>query len=278
MTRLFLSSFLLSFILLSKPVRSQFVKETFSEPLYIDNFSSDAGNWKIQSNADNLFVIQDGEYLLKRKNTSTGYSVFTNWKTTTPSFEIDVRLSLEKSADKESSAGIIFMAQEDGSGAFVFEINNAQQYRLKQLVGVNYRLLTGENKSNGWVNSAFLSLPNEPNLIQIRCSERNYDLYINQHYLISFTELAYKSGKTGINIGPASSVRVDSFSIFGLKDNSEKIQSENTPCEEVQIRLKEELTDVRKENEALKDSVRLLNKKLMQLNEKNKTLKTKHLE
>ena len=48
------------------------------------------------------------EYPLNRKNMSTGYSVFTDWMLAVPSFEIAVQMKLEKSSDKESSAGIIF--------------------------------------------------------------------------------------------------------------------------------------------------------------------------
>ncbi len=278
MTRLLTSSSLLALCILCSTVNAQFVKETFSEPLYMDNFASDKGDWKVMSNADNLFLIQDGEYLLNRKNVSTGYSVFTDWMLAVPSFEIAVQMKLEKSSDKESSAGIIFMAQEDGSGAFVFEFNNQQNYRLKQLVGVNYRLLTGENKNNGWVNSPYVNTTVGMNLIQVRCSNRNYDVYINQHYLFSFTELAYKSGKLGITVGPSSLVRVDSFSVFGPLDSTKKSDTETTPCEEVKARLKEELDVIRKENVMLRDSLYSLKKKSQPQNDKSTTVKPKHLE
>ena len=278
MTRRLLTSFGLGLVLMTIPAKSQFVKETFTDPLYSDNFETDAGNWKIQSNADNLFLIQDGEYLLKRRNTSTGYSVFTTWKLQVQAFEIAVRINLEKSTNKESSAGIIFMAQEDGTGAFVFEFNCQQQYRLKQLVGVNYRLLTGEGKNNGWVNSEVLSPNDAFNLIQVRSNNRNYDIYINQKYLFSFTELAYKSGKLGINAGPSSNIHVDSFSVFGLSTDSDKPQNEQGPCEEVNAKLKAELGILRKDNQVLQDSVQILNKKIEQMKSKSQPNKTKHLE
>lgn len=277
MTRTHLSSFLIGILLFTFPVRAQFVKETYNDPIYSDNFSSDAGNWKIQSNADNLFLIQDGQYLLKRKNTETAYSVFSNYKITIPSFEIAVRMTLEKSDLKESAAGVIFMAQEDGTGAFLFEFNSQQEYRLKQLVGVNYKLLTGDNKTSGWVSSTFISPKNEANLIQIRCSNRNYDIYINQHYLFSFTELAYKSGKVGINVGPASNIRVNNFTVFGPGNSADKTTNENSSCEEVKSRLKEELSTVRSENQLLKDSLVQIKKEMKILKEKNAT-KSKHLE
>ncbi|MBK6838541.1 MAG: hypothetical protein IPG90_09905 [Bacteroidetes bacterium] len=65
MTRRLLTSFGLSLVLMTIPAKSQFVKETFTDPLYSDNFETDAGNWKIQSNADNLFLIQEWRIFIK---------------------------------------------------------------------------------------------------------------------------------------------------------------------------------------------------------------------
>lgn len=239
---------------------AQLVPENFAENIFSDNFESDKGIWKIMSNADNLFLIQDGKYLLQRKHTKSAYSVFPKWENPASSYEITINIILESTEGPESGAGLIFMAQADGSGAFVFEINANKQYRLKQLVGVNYRLLTGTLKSNGWMDSPILNGANQTNLIQVKISNRNYDIYINQNYIISFTELAYKTGNIGISAGPSSKFMIDQISVYSnsnttKNDELNKPGSTNAGSDSAMI-LMYELQMLKKENKILRDSLK----------------------
>lgn len=271
MTRLFQPVGLLFFLLFSIPGSAQLVKESFTESYYTDNFESDKGNWKVVSNADNLFLIQDGQYILRRKNTTSSYSVFTSWKNPLSSFELSVSLKFEKTNGAESSAGLIFMAQEDGSGAFVFEINGQQQYRLKQLVGLNYKFLTGDAKNKGWVKSELITGPDQYVNLQVRTSNRNYDILVNSKYLFSFTELAYKSGSIGLTVGPSTELRVDQFSVNGppAAAITETKSPGTSETEEVQL--------LRKENKLLRDSLAVMKKELLRLKNDPKTqVKEKH--
>ena len=194
--------------------QGQLVSEKFTENVFSDNFDSDNGLWKIMSNADNLFLIQEGKYILQRKHTKSAYSVFPKWANAATTFELTANFSIESTEGIESGAGLIFMAQADGSGAFVLEINDKKQYRLKQLVGVNFKLLTGNLKTNGWVDSPVLNGNNQTNLVEVRSSNRNYDIYLNQSYVLSFTELAYKTGNIGISVGATSKFTVDEISVY----------------------------------------------------------------
>lgn len=191
----------------------QAVEGSFNRIVFDDRFDTVRGNWKIFSNAENLFLIQDGEYILHRKNASTAYSVFCKWKNNLPEFELSAGIIIDKTSSPVGSAGIIFMAQDDGSGAIVFECNQQGQYRLRQLTGTNYRLLSGDNRSGGWAVSPFLRPGDQENILAVRFSNRNYDLYINNNFLLTFSELAYKSGQTGIIVGPSTLARIKSFII-----------------------------------------------------------------
>src|SRR4030095_6424124 len=94
--------------------------------------------------------------------------------------------------------------------------------RLKQLVGLSFKLLTGDVKTSGWVESDALKKSGDYNLIQIKTAKRNYDIYVNNKYLLSFTEIAYKSGDIGIAIGPGTKARVDFIEVKESKPEAAK--------------------------------------------------------
>ena len=248
-------------ILTKSSTQGQIISAKFTDTIFSDNFETDKGIWKVMSNGDNLFLIQDGKYLLQRKNPKSSYSVFPKWDNEASAFEITANIIVEEMSGPESGAGIIFMAQSDGTGAFVLEINGKKQFRLKQLVGVNFKLLTGSGKTNGWVDSGFLNGTNETNLLQVKSSERNYDIYINQNYILSFTELAYKTGKIGISAGPSSKFLVDQLSVYAIESDS-SVQKYTPTSHQVlpadsQAVLLEEIRLLREENKVLKDLIKI---------------------
>ncbi|HNS12352.1 MAG TPA: hypothetical protein PKM97_07020 [Bacteroidia bacterium] len=249
-------------ILTTLPASAQLVDAKFTESIFSDKFETDNGNWKIMSNADNLFLIQDGTYLLQRKNPKSVYSIFPKWTNTATTFEIMVKLIVGQTENIESGAGIIFMAQADGSGAFVLEINDNKQYRLKQLVGVNFRLLTGSAKTNGWLDSPFLNGKDEVNLIQVKSSNRNYDIHFNQNYIFSFTEIAYKTGNIGISVGPLSKFKIEEFAVYTSSESgqsvSDSIAINHKPRTDSVYTLQEEINALKAENKMLRDSIKLL--------------------
>jgi hypothetical protein len=190
---------------------AQLVKQSFTEPALHEDFEKDNDLWMTASNADNFFVIQNGEYILHRRNTLTGYTIFPKWENQLSEYSISAGIKLAGSASDDASAGIIFMAQADNKGALIFEFNRQNQYRIKKLDGVNYKLLSGGQKNMGWVNSNFFLASDLYNRIEIRTADKNYDVYLNNNYLASFTELAYKSGRAGIVLGPGTTALVDNF-------------------------------------------------------------------
>lgn len=274
--------------LLAKP---QLIKEEFTVSVFSDQFDDDKDVWRNMSTADNLFLIQDGEYLLRRKNTASGYSIFPKWNNKLTAFSLLASMKLEDSKNPEASIGLIFMAQEDATGAFIFEFNPKGQYRLKQLVGLSFKLLTGDAKTGGWVESDALNPLGQYNIIEVRTSKRNYDIYANEKYLLSFTEIAYKSGDIGFSIGASTKARVDFIIVKEPKTDDVKTISpvlnssgstgiSNTKpsnaggnvsdvnngqaggTSDVILKLVEQVSNLKVENQMLRDSLRLLRKQL----------------
>lgn len=273
MKNIFQKTFLFVLLFIAFGANAQLIKEEFSAIAFSDQFDDDKDNWRNMSTSDNLFVIQEGEYLLRRKNTSSGYSIFPKWKNNLAAFSLTASIKLEEAKNGETSVGLIFMAQEDASGAFVFEFNPKGQYRLKQLVGLSYKLLTGDVKTSGWVDSDALKKSGEYNLIEIRTAKRNYDIYVNDKYLLSFTEIAYKTGDIGIAIGPGTKARVDYIVV--KEPQTEKgaalstaataaVKSPETAgagTSEV-TKLNEQIATLKIENQSLRDTIIVLKKKL----------------
>jgi hypothetical protein len=205
---------------------AQLVNEKFDQLSLSENFDSTNAYWTTLANADNLFIVQEGEYILNRKTILSPFAIIANYENELSAFRLVTSVKLEKSLNDDGTIGIIFMAQSDGKGGFIFEINKLKQYRVRQITGLTYKYLTGELKTGGWINSKFINETNAYNLVEIKTFNRNYDIYINNNFLISFSEIAYKSGRMGIVIGPGSKGRVDFIYLFSSSKSPDAVASD----------------------------------------------------
>ena len=256
-------------------VFAQLVKVNFTESALHEDFESDNDLWVTSSNSDNFFVIQKGEYILNRRNTLTGYTVFPKWENQLSEYSISAGIKIVSSESYDASAGIIFMAQADNKGALIFEFNTRNQYRIKKLEGVTYKLITGEQKTGGWMNSDFFLAPDLYNRIEIKTADKNYDVYLNNKYLTSFTELAYKNGRAGLIIGPGTTALVDNFFVaipekkISIKQKDiapgKGLKAESTDASEIitltagnYYYMINQLEELKKENASLQNQVNQL--------------------
>ncbi|OQA06282.1 MAG: hypothetical protein BWY67_01985 [Bacteroidetes bacterium ADurb.Bin397] len=182
------------------------------------------------------------------------------------SFRLVTSLKLVKSSIEEGSLGFIFMAQEGGTGGFIFEINKLQQYRLRQLTPSGYAYMTGNSKDGGWMKSQLLKPVNFANLVELRTHDKQYDLYLNNTLLLSFTEIAYKSGSTGFIIGPGTMGKVDFVYLFtnekpadgnivGNNPDASTGEADVIALAESIIELKTQLNKAQAENDQLKERI-----------------------
>jgi hypothetical protein len=268
----FVFLFLAAGLLIPAALTAQLVKQNFTESALHEDFESDNDLWMTASNSDNFFVIQNGEYILHRRNTLTGYTIFPKWENQLSEYSISAGIKLLASPSEDASAGIIFMAQADNKGALIFEFNKKNQYRIKKLDGVNYKLISGGQKNAGWVGSDFFLAPDLYNRIEIRTSDKNYDVYLNNNYLTSFTELAYKNGRAGIVLGPGTTALMDNFFVtipekkisVNQKDSpdAKNIKQESTDASEIitltagnYYYMINQLEELKKENASLKEQI-----------------------
>lgn len=241
------------------------VTERFEFPFYNEGFDSITKDWPILSNSENLLLIQEGEYILQRKSKLSPFAAMGDFPREPEEFRLVTSLKLIKGVADDASMGFIFMAQPGGKGGFVFEINQQQQYRLRQITASGYAYLTGNSKDGGWVKSSLLKPLNFANLIELRTFNKIYDLYLNNTMLLSFNEIAYKSGGIGFIIGPGSMGKVDFIYIFTNKKElatdkaDDQISSGNetdiVALAESIIELKSQLNKTQQENEELKERI-----------------------
>jgi hypothetical protein len=209
--------------------------------------------------------VQEGEYILQRKATFSPYAVMAAFPAELSEFRLVASIKLDKTTADDGSIGLIFMAQADGKGGFIFEINREKQYRLRQITNNNYKYLTGSAPDGGWVKEEALKGLNLPNLIEIRTAGKKYDLYINNSFVKNFEELEYKSGNVGFIIGPGSKGKADFIYIFTKAGGGETLEestadtvSAGTPetdiiaLAESIIGLKTQINKLQEENEDLK--------------------------
>ena len=95
-----------------------------------ENFDSATSQWSTISNAENLLLVQDGEYILQRKAATAPFATMGNFNNGLTAFRLVTSLKLEKSANEEGSVGLIFMAQPGGQGGYIFEFNKKMEYRF----------------------------------------------------------------------------------------------------------------------------------------------------
>jgi hypothetical protein len=247
------------------------VTEKFDKLYMSENFDSATSQWSTISNAENLLLVQDGEYILQRKAPTSPFATMGNFNNGLTAYRLVTSLKLEKSANEDGSVGLIFMAQQGGQGGYIFEFNKKMEYRLRQIAGSTYKYLTGSAKDGGWLKGPNLKGISLPNLIEVRFADKNYDLYINNVLAISFNEISYKSGDIGYLIGPGSKAKVDFMYLFTnqkVKDElnagngtSHSSMTGNTPENDVMalaesiISLKTQINKLTEDNEDLKQQV-----------------------
>ena len=156
------------------------VIEKFDKLLLNENFDSSNTNWSTVSNAENLLIVQEGEYIMHRKSTLSPYAVMGNFNNDLSVFKLITSLKLDRTSAPEGSIGLIFMAQPDGKGGFIFEINK-NSYRLRQINRGSYKYLSGTAKTSGWVESNFVKTLNLPNLVEVRKAQQKYDILLNNN-------------------------------------------------------------------------------------------------
>lgn len=243
-------------------VNAQEISKVFRKSVIADNFSTNDKLWKIDYTANELYVIQDGEYVLHRKDKRNPDVIFPDIDHKFGGFHMSADFKFDKSG-KGQSAGLVFMAQSGGSGALMIEINDKKEYRLRKLQNNELKNLY-YSAHDGWIKSDFL-LPGEYNKIEIKSYEKVYDLYFNGSYIRSFSDLEYKEGNVGIYLSADTKVKIDNFIVLE-EDILEDIIAENPGLDKADLEdqsLTNVIVSLNAKVKLLEDTINQLNRQLV---------------
>lgn len=210
--------------------QTQQVTKEFNRILVDDEFARIDGKWNQQSNADNLFIGSTEGFETWRRNSKSGFFIFPEKQTEYSVFEITVSFTFDPKGSSNQSAGLVLQAQPDGTGALIVELNRKRQFRIRRTVANTLVSITGEGE--GWLKGKKY-ISTGANTVMIRTYDKIYDLYINDQYVRSFTEIEYAKGWLGLFIGPGSKAVFKRFTVKTDDDHVNPDLNNATPLDEL---------------------------------------------
>lgn len=266
----FFVSFLTLFLI--EGIGQQSVFTDFDTQIWADEFETPGSEmWRQTTNAEEIFIIQNGAYILFRKDKFNHGLVFPNEKTLFSSHKAEFKITLDDDNDKTGSAGVIVMAQEDGKGAFLIEINGKSQYRIAKYNGYVFKTIVD------WKKNSVIESRGDANIITLVMEDKRYDLYINNEFVTSFSEVSYKTGKIGLYVGPQSKVNVDYVRVYVTAQEKENILKQQDKSDEpkddpvlteVIKKMREQMVNLEVERDSLRVIVTQLKQDLKNANKK----------
>ena len=240
-----ISTTLLLITFLSTNLNAQQISSAnYNKEFIHEDFNQEGEHFKTVTSTDNYFILDKGDYLLSRNNNESEYAIIAN-KSSVSNFILKTAVRLGPSNNKKASIGIVLKAQQDGKGAIIFEINKNGKYRIKQLLGNTYKILSGSSKYDGWVKSKTINEVDEHNFIEIRTENNIYDVYVNSDYLTTFFIPDYSNGSCGLIISPETKARVAYYHVNTKGENTtpttsyadENTSNTNTTIEELNRKI-----------------------------------------
>lgn len=209
--------------------QTQQVTKEFNRVLLDDEFARIDGKWNQQSNTDNFFIGSTEGFETWRKNTRSGFFIFPEKQQEFSVFEVQLTFSFSSGGSNSQSAGVVLQAQPDGSGAVIIELNRKRQFRIRRAVANMLINVSGEGE--GWLKGRQF-ITSGQNTLTIRTYDKIYDIYINDKYVRSFTEIEYGRGWIGLYIGPGSKAVFKRITVKTDEDHVNPDLNSNTPVDE----------------------------------------------
>lgn len=217
-----------------------FIANETSEKLFFDDFTDNTENWPLFSTEPDIKTYAaEGYYYMSRITGEKSRAVIPAFKKQENKFMIKTSIMIVSSTSSPQTVGVLFMAQADGSGGFILELNKNKQYRVRGMTSAGQYLTTGEG---GWVKAKHIHGADEFNKIVIKGYNNKYDIYINDLYTFSFEKNSFKMGEFGLVLGPGAKAKMDYFYLYKIKVN----MPDNLETLDLKI------DSLRKENDSLK--------------------------
>ncbi|TNE80810.1 MAG: hypothetical protein EP332_06205 [Bacteroidetes bacterium] len=226
--------------------------------IWSESFDQSSAQWRTSNNADELFLFEQGQYVLWRKNTTSPSVILPEQGDLFGDCRASITVSLD--AILGGSAGMSFLAKQDGSLAYIAEISSDKQFRVRKLDGGSFTELSGKPKSSGWVKEKSIKDAGEPNTLELSYKPGALVLSINQKQVWVGNEMVQHKGKCGVYIGPESRARLDDLKVFVSDTEAERIKNDrnnNDPARsaltDIIIQLRKTINAQNREIDSLQD-------------------------
>ena len=177
------------------------ISKVFRTVQWEENFKSINGVWSQTSTAQNAFLQTEEGYNIWRKNETNGFVLLPQRDETYDFFETSVSFEFDKKQGKKQHAGVVMQAQEGGTGAIIVELNRRKQYRIRRVTNNRYVNIT-EGK-DGWIKNKSINSKSDF-VLKVVTKDRLYDVYVNDKFITTFTEVEYTQGSIGLYVGESS--------------------------------------------------------------------------
>ena len=180
---------------------AQSISKVFRTVQWEENFKSINGVWSQTSTAKNAFLQTEEGYNIWRKNETNCFVLLPQRDETYDFFETSVSFEFDKKQGKKQHAGVVMQAQEGGTGAIIVELNRRKQYRIRRVTNNRYVNIT-EGK-DGWIKNKSINSKSDF-VLKVVTKDRLYDVYVNDKFITTFTEVEYTQGSIGLYVGESS--------------------------------------------------------------------------
>ncbi|HCS20421.1 MAG TPA: hypothetical protein DIW47_07650 [Bacteroidetes bacterium] len=213
--------------------------ETPDQLIWTERFESATTTWRTSNSLDELYLIQGGHYVLFRKNESGPSIILPENGDLYGECHVEMEMMLDPLVPG-SSLGLMFMARPNGSAAYILEINDSREYRIRQIEESVFKELSGTTKNAGWIRDKVIHKPGEINRITATYGSGVIKFEINGKDVWVGDAYQPEKGKIGIYIGPGSKGQVDEIRVYVSQEEADRIKKDR----EDQDPLRAELTEI----------------------------------
>jgi len=197
-------------LLLSLFTKGQNVFTKFDVLATYEEFEQINDNWDQRYSPSELITTQNNRYLLRRHvDMAFSTSLPKNIKELNNA-QVSISYLLAKKGP--NSGGILLWANATGNATLFIEMNEKGKMRVRKLSEKGQSILSG-SKNEGWFKTKGF-LKGKYNNLMIKAENGNFDIYLNDKFQKSFTDLQLKKGRIGLFVNASSQMEVDYFSIY----------------------------------------------------------------
>lgn len=215
------------------------VAETPDQLIWTENFESASAKWRTSNSPEDLYLIQGGKYVLHRKSSSGPSIILPEEGDLYGESHVEMDVILDPN-EPGSSMGMMFLARPNGTSAYMIEINDKREYRVRKIEESVFRELSGTPKGGGWVKEKQIAKAGTKNRLAATYESGVLKFEVNGRDVWVGEVFHPEKGKVGIYVGPASKGYVEEIRVYVSDEEAGRIKKDREDKDPIRA----ELTDI----------------------------------